>query len=706
MNDIAWAFLALAFALGASLAPVSRWRSAAFVVASWIAALLVLVGSIQTIVLGLTHVTTSTTLAILPAFEFTLDPLRGYFLLISAAVYACSVAFIARDAGHRTSWRGRVVMGCATTLFAAMLTVLLSAGIVSLLFSWEIMSLSLAALVFVGRGEKVEARAGLFALAYSEAGALAALAGLLVLAAAAGTTSLAGIGAAASTLPTGIVWAGFLLTFFGFGVKTGIIPVNAWMIDAYTAAPRGLLPVFSGATLNLGVFTLWTIDGPLASHLLWPALVIMAIGALTAVLGIMYALADSSMTRLLTHSSVENLGIVVTAMGAGFAFTAMGHPVLGAMALVASLYHMLNHSMYKTLLFLGSGGIAESVGHDDLDRLGGLLRRIPLFGTLFVLGCFAIASLPPFNGFVSEWLTLQSLLRVVEIGSIPVRIVFALCGALLALTAGLAVTCFVMLAATALLGLPRSREAAKVPRAHASTTVPMAVLTVICLVLGVLATGIIPVIGRLAASMADADAADALVPAFFGNGAGLAASVVHDLTQLGARLGHGLPLRGLVVLHSDGAHAPVVYAMSTALTFVVLAGMLLIVWAVAQGVRHRRAVARRLAWNAGIVRLQPEMAYTATTFAAPVRVLFHAVFSPEVAREEQRQGAFLTTRTHREVRIHILNRLLLGPTMTAVQATAGFLARMHHGKVTGYATYVLGGLVVVVLAAAAVLTLT
>lgn len=705
MNDIAWAFLALAFALGASLTPAFRWRSVVFVAASWVAALLVLIGSTRTIAGGLSQVTTSGTLAILPGFEFTIDPLRGYFLLISAAVYACSVPFIARDAGHRSPPRGHLVLMCATVLFAAMLTIPLSAGIVSLLFGWEIMSLSLAALVFVGRGAQIEARAGLLTLAFSEAGALAALAGLLILAAAAGTTSLAGIGAAASTLPGGVAWAGFLLTFFGFGVKTGIIPVNAWMSDAYTAAPRGLLPVFSGATLNLGVFTLWTIDGPLASHALWPALVILAVGALTAVLGIMYALADSSMTRLLTHSSIENLGIVVAAMGAGFAFTAMGHPVLGAMALVASLYHMLNHSMYKTLLFLGAGGIGEAVGHDDLNRLGGLLRRMPLFGTLFVLGCFAIAALPPFNGFVSEWLTLQSLLRVVELGPIPVRIVFALCGALLALTAGLAVTCFAMLAATALLGLPRSREAAEVPCTHASTTVPMAILTTICLALGVWATGVIPVLGRLATPLAGADATDALVPAFFGNGAGLAASVVHDLTQLGARLGHGLPLRGLVVLHSDGANAPVVYAMSTALTFVVLACMLLVVWAVARGVRRRRAIARRPPWNGGIVRLQPEMTYTATTFAAPVRVLFHAIFSPEIAREEQRQGAFLTTRTHREVRVHIVDRLLLGPIMTAVQATAGFLAHMHHGKVTGYATYVLGSLVVVALAAAAVLTL-
>lgn len=704
MNVIAWAFLALAFALGAALVPVPKGRSAGFLAGSWAAALLVLIASISAIARGTTQAVTPGALAILPGFDFELDPLRAYFLLIAAAVYACSVPLVVRDVGPRPPRRARLILACTVVLFAAMLTVPLSASVVSLLFAWEVMSLSLAALVFLGRGKQAEVRAGLLTLAFSEAGALAALAGLLVLAAAAGTTSLAGIGTAIPQLPAGVVWAGFLLTFFGFGVKTGIVPVNVWMSDAYAAAPRGLLPIFSGATLNLGVFTLWIVDGPIASHVLWPALVVMSVGSLTAVLGIMYALADSNMTRLLTHSSIENLGIVVVALGAGFAFAAMQHPTLAALALMAGLYHMLNHSTYKTLLFIGAGGIGDALGHDDLNRLGGLLRRVPLFGSLFLAGCFAIAALPPFNGFVSEWLTLQSLLRVVEIDPIPVRIVFALCGALLALTAGLAVTCFAMLAATSLLGLPRSREAATVPRMRASVTAPMAVLAIACLGLGVWATGVIPVLGRISAPLTGADHTAALVPAFFGNGDGLAAAVVRDLSQLGAQLGRGLlPLRGLVVLHSDGSHAPVVYAMSTALTFIVLACMLLIVWVVARGVRRRRDLARRLPWNGGIVRLQPEMTYTATTFSAPVRVLFHAVFDPEVAREEQRQGAFLTARSHRETHVHIVDRLLVMPLMIAAQATARFVARMHHGKITGYAGYVLASLVVVVLAAAAAL---
>jgi hydrogenase-4 component B len=704
MNDIAWACVALAFALGASLAPASRWRSAVFLAGSWIATLLVIVAAVATLVSGISGNFTPGALAILPGFDFALDPLRAFFLLISAAVYAMSIAFVLRDAARRKPQRARLMLACTTILFAAMLSVVMASGVTSLIFAWEVMSLALVALVFSGRGDAIELRAGLLTLAFSEAGALAALAGLLILAAAAGTPSLAGLAAAAPGMPHGVLWAGFLLTFFGFGVKTGIVPVNAWMIDGYAAAPRGLLPIFSGATLNLGVFTLWMVDGPLASHALWPALVVFVVGALSAVLGIMYALTDSNMTRLLTHSSIENLGIVVAALGAGFAFTAMQHPVIGGLALIAGLYHMLNHSMYKTLLFLGAGGIGDTVGHDDLNRLGGLLRRVPGFGLVFMLGCFAIAALPPFNGFVSEWLVLESLLRVVELGPVPVRIVFAVCGALLALTAGLAVTCFTMLAATTLLGLPRSRETASVSRMSASVTVPMSLLTVVCFGLGILATGVIPVLGRITSPMTGSDATDALVPAFFGQVQGVATGVVHDLTALGAQLGRGLlPLRGLVVLHSDGARAPVVFAMSTALIFVVLAILLLVVWIAVRRTRRRRTT-RYVPWNAGLPRVRPEMTYTATTFAAPARVLFDAVFNPEVAREEQRQGAFVTARRHQEVRVHLLDRLFVAPLAIAIPAMARFLARMHHGKVTIYATYVLAAFVVVMLAAAASLS--
>ncbi|HYW92680.1 MAG TPA: proton-conducting transporter membrane subunit [Gammaproteobacteria bacterium] len=697
MTWIAFGYVALGFALTALGLPAARACRICHLLAAWAAALLMLIGA-GTALAGSAPAQISLHLSVLPALGFTLDPLRGFFLLIAASVHALSVAFIVRDSREHAALRGRALLAWTTLLQAATVAVLLSTTVLSFMFTWEVMSLALWALVTFDTRNPLHVRAGYVTLGLSEAGALAALAGLLILSGAAGSSSFSGIAAAAPHLSPRVVWPGFLLTFFGFGVKTGIVPVNTWMGAGYTAAPRSLRPLFSGATMNLGVFSLWVIDGPLATHALWPALIVLVVGALTAILGIVYALVQSDMSRLLTHSSIENLGIVVAALGAGYAFSALGDPVLGGMALVAGLYHMLNHSAYKTLLFLGAGGIDAVTGTHALDRLGGLLRRLPLFGTLFLLGALAIAALPPFNGFVSEWLTLESLLRVVQIAEVPVRFTFALSGALLALTAGLAMTCFVMLAGTSLLGLPRSHEAAAAAGMPRSVTVPMAVLAVVCFGLGVLATAVIPALGRLVAPLAGADPTAALVPAFFRNAHGLPGAIVTDLTHIGAQVGRGvLPLRGLVVLHSGGLPTPVIFAMSTGLVFTVIATLVLIVWIPARVLRRPR-VRRAPLWAAGLARLRPEMTYNATAFAAPVRALFDTLLRPAVDEHVERQGAFATA-VHRESRmVHIADRLTLHPLVAGMLAVSEKLARMHQGKVNVYAGYVVLALVAILIA--------
>jgi hydrogenase-4 component B len=705
-NGIVWNYGALGFAILALMVPLPRLRRAAYLFGAWAAALLTLAGGASALLGNAVSADVQPALlAFLPGFVFSLDPVRGFFLIIAAAVFGFSIAFVASDAKRYPPTRERALLALTALLYAAMVAVLIAGAVLSFIFAWESMSLALWALVTFDSREGENVRAGFLTLALSEAGALAALAGLLVLAGAAGTMSLAGIATAAPTLSPGVVWAGFLLTFFGFGVKTGILPVNVWMHDAYAAAPQSLTPIFSGATLNLGVFALWAIDGPLARHAPGPALVVLVTGAVTALLGIVYALVARRMTHLLTHSSIENLGIVVAALGAGLAFAALGRPVPAGLALVASLYHMLNHSAYKTLLFLGNGAIRSTAGTDDLDALGGLMKRVPLFANLFLVGTLAIAALPPFNGFVSEWLTLESLLRVVEVGSVPMRITFALSGALLALTAGLTLTCFVMLAGASLMGLPRSRAAAEVRRMPRSATVPMGILAAVCLGLGVLATAVIPLLGRLAAPMAGTDPTVALVPAFFSGAPALGAEITADLTQIGAQVGRGLlPLRGLVVLHSGGSATPVVFAMSTGLTFAVLIVLVLLVWGLTRLLRWRRRVSRRSLWDAGLVRLRPEMTYTATAFAAPVRILFDGLLRPVVAEHTEQHGAFVTAVRRRAMVVHLVDRLTLRPLIDLSQWIAGRLSRMHQGRVTLYAAYVLATLVIALLASSALLT--
>ena len=300
-----------------------------------------------------------------------------------------------------------------------------------------------------------------------------ALLGLLLLAASAGSLDFAALKGAAFHLGPGARWAIFLLTFLGFGVKAGLVPVNFWLPRAYTAAPSAFVPILAGATLNLGLYGILRVNADLVPMtLVGPGLVALIVGTVSALLGILYATTENDLKTMLAHSSIENAGIVVVGFGAGIVFSASNHPALAAIAFAAALYHLINHSLYKTLLFCGAGAVESQTGTRDLDRLGGLIKRMPWTALFFLAGVLSIAALPPFNGFVSEWLTLQTMLRSVELSSTGVKMVFALCGAGLALTAALAVTCFVKTFAMGFLGMSRLENAEPVREARRTSARP------------------------------------------------------------------------------------------------------------------------------------------------------------------------------------------------------------------------------------------
>ncbi len=639
-------------------------------------------------------------LPIIGTFDFVQTPLGGLLILITAVVFATALPFVTRDATVFSTGRRTLFLAIVMLTLVSMIGFFSASTIVSFIFSWELAALAIWGLITFETRHSKPVAAGLLTMALSELGSLVGLASLLLLAGAAGTTQLNGIAAAIPHLSPMLLLITGLLAFFGFGMKAGIVPLNVWLPAAHGTAPRSISPILSGATLNLGLYAFLRIDAPIALHQPDLGLVILASGALTALIGILYALVERDMKRLLAQSSVENMGIATAGIGAGLTFAAYGHPLLGGISMVAGLYHMINHSTFKTLLFLGAGGIEVATGTHNLDQLGGLMRRLPVLGGFFLAGAFAIAALPPFNGFVSEWLLLESLLRVVEIPVVPVRIAFAISGAVLALTSGLALTCFIMLSGSALMGLPRTAQAAGARRAPHSVVIPMGILTLLSLLLGLAATVIIPVLGRLAAPLVGADPTATLVPAFFHNTSRIPRAVQQALDAIGAHVGAVfMPVRSLIVMHLDST-APVVYAMSAALTGVVLALMLGGVWLVARGLRRRRS-SRNILWDAGLARLRPEMTYTATTFVAPVRVIFAGFFHPHIEVEEERQGAFVLTRSYRGVIANISDRAVLSPIIGGAMAIATLLARMHKGRMNTYAGYILLAMVLLLVIVAA-----
>ena len=671
---------------------------------AWVASLssaIILLASGKVLLSGQTFQTELWRISSLGAISLKMDRLSALFIFVTGIVFLPVSLYSAR---YLERYLGRYSLKSFGVfyhlLFASIVFILISADVLSFLLAWEAMSILCYLLVNYEHDNEDNTRSGLLMLAMSEAGTLAVVLGFLILAKASGNLGFGSLGSAAASMGNPARLAVFLLAFFGFSVKAGLVPVNTWLPRAHTAAPGSFSAILSGATLNLGIYGIIRVNAAILHQTsVGPGVIVLIIGSLSALLGILYAVTENDMKKMLAHSSIENMGIVTVGLGAGFIFTAMGHPVLAGIAFITSLYHMTNHSLFKTLLFLGAGGIDSRTGTRNMDRLGGLIRSMPWTGLFFLAGALSIAALPPFNGFVSEWLTFQTLLRSALLQSVPVKIVFALSGAALALTAGLAVTCFVKAFAMSFLGVTRSEAARKAVELPWSMGIPMALLASLCLVAGILPTYIIPVLDRTVTPLVHESVADELVPPFFTAGKGTPKfnrDFISEFHNLGAQVGKDiLPGRGLIVLHRGTERNPVVYAMSTSYTVVVLLLLLGGTFVLVRVFTRARKVRKRAAWNGGLRRLLPGMTYTATGFSNPVRVIFETIFHPTVVEETKSavEEHFRIAIEKERREIHVVERLVLQPLVGMLRNTAGLIGSMHVGSVNVYAVYVLIGLV-------------
>lgn len=634
-----------------------------------------------------------------------LDHLSAVFLSIAAIVVLTSSIFSASYLKrYERHYNLRAFNVWYLLLFASIVWILIADDVLGFLLAWEVMSIASYLLVNFEHQREGTAEAAYLMLAMGEAGFMAVEVVLLFLAVRAGSAEFFHLKAAAVNLMPATCWAVFLLTFFGFGVKAGLVPVNTWLPRAHPAAPANVSAILSGTILNLGVYGIIRFSLDLVP--VWTegtGVVVLIVGAISALVGILYATTEKDLKTVLAHSSIENIGIVTIGLGLGVIFASWQKPIPAGMAFIAAFYQMLNHSIYKALLFLGAGLVDDRVGTRDLDKLGGLLRVMPYTSAAFLVGALAISALPPFNGFVSEWLTLQTLLRGAELSSTALRLILALCGACLALTAALAVTCFVRVFAMGFLGVPRSESAAKASEAHGSAIAAMAVLASLCLLLGVLPTYIIPALTYELQPLVKAATADALVPPFFASHpahSSLPAAFVADFHNLGAQVGQNLfPGRGWVLLLRGGRENPVVFAMSPSYGFFALAILLFLAWFVVTRCTAKRKVTRNELWAGGIPRLLPEMTYTATGFSNPVRVVFQAIFRPNIVEDTKETVAihFRTAILRRRQETYLVDRVFFHPIGDGISWLARTLARMHRGRLNAYVAYTLGFLVIILL---------
>jgi len=569
---------------------------------------------------------------------FGLDPLSGFFLAVLALTAVPTLVF-ARDSLPGSP--GARAVGALTAGFLlALVGVLAARDVTSFLAFWELMTLVPAAAILAARRDRTVRSAVYAYLAITHLGGAAVWIALLSLAhhgAIGDPSALAAAGSSAQTLVA-------IAALIGFGTKTGLIPLHSWLPRAHPVAPAHLSALMSGVMIKIALYGLIRVEFEwLGSTPRWLGIALLAIGLLSSLGGVLWALVQHELKRLLAYHSIENVGIITLGLGASLLFADAHEPTWAAIAFAAALLHVANHAIFKALLFLGAGAFQRAVGGLELDHLGGLLRRMPWTGGAFLVGSMAIAGLPPLNGFASEWLTLQSLLHVALRAPLGVALAAGAALAGLAATAALALLCFVKVVGLVLLGSPRRAECAAAADPPAGMRAAMVALAALCVVLGVVPGLVVPALAGLA-------------PGAHG-------------TVLARHAGISIP--------GTGSFPALALAVGLAALTVVLVRL-----------RGARRSAPTPAWACG----QPVVAalgWTSAAFTKPLRLVLEALLRPRRTLEVVRAGGMVQGITYTGHVPSLVDTLLYEPTVRGGLRAASVARRLQSGNVRTYAAYLL-----------------
>jgi hydrogenase-4 component B len=576
---------------------------------------------------------------------FGLDRLSAAFLLVILGPGLASALYGLRALGGAQDRRG---VATARALFAielgALALVVLARAVVPFLVAWEVMAV-LAYFLVTFDNERAEVRrAGWVYLVATHVGTLALIALFASWASVGGGLSFDALAGRAGSLPARGALV-LCLALFGFGLKAGLVPLHFWLPDAHASAPSHVSALMSGVVIKMGIYGLIRVISLIGAPPAWWGWLVLVSGVLSGVLGVLWALAQHDLKRLLAYHSVENIGIILIGLGTGALGVAYGVPLVAVLGFAGAVLHTVNHALFKSLLFLGAGATAHATGTRMMDRLGGLGRRMPLTWVSFLIGSIAIVGLPPLNGFVSEWVVYLGLLHGGTSGGSIRLVLFGVAG--LAIIGGLALACFAKVCGIVFLGVPRSDAALRGHEVSAGMLGPMFGLAGACAFIGLapgLAVGPALVVGGSIARMS--------LPA---SGSDILAGSV--------RL--GLWSLALVVLLAFGTMA----------------------WA---GVRRRRPIARAETWGCGYALQNARMQYTASSFAAPLL----AAYGPLAGVDETHDpggGAF-----HSHASELVLDRAIV-PAWTAMRRLLGRLRPLQHGRLWVYLLYVISILLLLLL---------
>lgn len=558
-----------------------------------IAAVFAILAGLQGI-LGAGSLTSFATPFAFANFTILLNPLSGLMLVVInvLALLAWIYGFSYLD---EYKGKGIGAIGFFMNLFVVSMNMVITVdNAFWFLVFFELMSLTSYFLVIVE--QKPESiRGGFLYLIMAHIGFLMIMISYLVMSGITGSFEFSDFRAA--SFEPGIASLIFCLAFLGFGCKAGMFPFHSWLPQAHPQAPSNVSALMSGGMIKIGIFGIVKVGLDLLSGSecqLWWGIFILVIGAFSSVLGVAYALGEHDIKKLLAYHSVENIGIILLGVGTGFMGVAINQPAIAALGLMAGLYHLINHAMFKALLFLGAGSVLFSTGTRNMEIMGGLQKVMPVTGVCFLLGALAISAIPPLNGFVSEWFTYQSLFTIAfDSGDVVVKSFAAFAAVALAITGALAVTCFVKCYGVTFLGRARSEKAEKAKEVPAPMLISMIVLACVCIILGVGAPWVADYVMGISSSILQ--------------GAGT-----------------------LVAYNGNLMNYEMATVVSTPLVAVLLIAFVLLPFAVKQLMQKGGEASDREAWACGY-NPTPDMPLVANSFGSEVKMFLRPIYTARTA---------------------------------------------------------------------------
>lgn len=588
---------------------------------------------------------------------FFFDPLSLFFLVViflislPSAIY--SIGYL-KGQGSRLKY---ILLWILLILFVISMSLVVSVrNAFIFLVVWEIMSLVSYFLVVSDFRHEKSVQAGMIYIVMTHIGTAFLTAALLIMYKYAHSFDLLVIKNACQVMPAQIRNIVFFFLLIGFGTKAGIVPFHIWLPYAHPQAPSHISSIMSGVMIKTAIYGIIRfmmfilgVNSP------WWGILILVLGVISCLVGVIYALMEHDIKRLLAYHSVENIGIILLGVGLAMFFVSLNKPYLAVFSLIAGLYHLVNHAIFKGLLFLCAGSVYKATGTRDMEKLGGLIKKMPQTAVYFLVGAMAISALPPLNGFVSEWLTLQAFFLGAFDSMGGIKLFLGICASLLALTSGLAAACFVKAFGVTFLALPRSHYAENAKEVSLSMKSGMFFLSLLAVIFGLAASLIMKLLARVAGTAMNIDISSMSFS-------------LNNFTlnpQIGKNIYLSTPLLAVVLI-----------------TFGIVGFVIYKIFGGEKAVIYKT-------WDCGYYKLDSRNEYTATAFSKPFRIAFSFFLLPFRKTEKIRDSFYhVKSFAYETHTTKVFKKYIYDPAIALLLKSAKIMRRIQPGSIHLYIAYI------------------